>query len=562
MGVLEKLNVGIVGAAGRGGSFRAGLEGNGARIHAVCDVREDALQECARRLGADESYTDYERMLQESELDAVVIGTPMQHHAGQSLLAVKQGIHVLCEVPACVSVEECQELVLACRASKAVYMMAENCTYLIPNVLVRELVRQGLFGTPYYAEGEYLHELKELNETTPWRRRWQTGIDGITYGTHSLGPILQWMPGDRVVRVCCEGSGRRHMDPRGEPYHQDSAVMLCKTARDALIKIRVDMVSDRPHAMANYQLQGTDGCYESGRGGPVDRGKIWLRTLSRAIEWHEVGELTAMDELAERYLPDFWRHPPPEALAAGHGGSDYFEVRDFLRAIRGEAPCPIGIDEAMDMTLPGLISQDSIAKGGAWLSVPDSRNWTLESPPQAQLQMVWPQDLVERPPVGKLPPGYEIRLYRDSDLSGYIELMAQAGFTGWTEKHVQGTLARVLPDGFFVIVHTPTKKLVATAMALHNPAPGLHPFGGELGWVAGDSQHSGKGLGFAVCAAVTARFLRGGYRRIYLRTDDFRLAALKIYLRLGYRPLLHAADMEARWRKVCERLQMPFQPAV
>jgi hypothetical protein len=43
MGVLEKLNVGIVGAAGRGGSFRAGLEANGARIHAVCGVRECAV---------------------------------------------------------------------------------------------------------------------------------------------------------------------------------------------------------------------------------------------------------------------------------------------------------------------------------------------------------------------------------------------------------------------------------------------------------------------------------------------------------------------------------------
>ena len=164
--------------------------------------------------------------------------------------------------------------------------------------------------------------------------------------------------------------------------------------------------------------------------------------------------------------------------------------------------------------------------------------------------------------MGKLPPGYEIRLYRDSDVSGYIELMAKAGFTGWTEKHVLDTLARVLPDGFFVAVHTSTQRLVATAMALHSPLAGLHPYAGELGWVAGDPEHSGKGLGFAVCAAVTARFLRGGYRRIYLRTDDFRLPALRIYLRLGYRPLLHMADMEARWRKVCEILQMPFQPGV
>ena len=39
-------------------------------------------------------------------------------------------------------------------------MMAENCNYDRSNVLVAELVRQGLFGEVYYAEGEYLHELK------------------------------------------------------------------------------------------------------------------------------------------------------------------------------------------------------------------------------------------------------------------------------------------------------------------------------------------------------------------------------------------------------------------
>ena len=152
-------------------------------------------------------------------------------------------------------------------------MMAENYTYRRENVLIRELVRRGLFGTPFYAEGEYLHELKQLNEITPWRRRWQTGIRGITYGTHSLGPVVEWLD-DRVERVACEGSGSHYQDPRGNPYHDDTAVMLAKTSGGALIKIRVDMVSDRPHATTNYQLQGSDGAYESSRGGADDRHRI------------------------------------------------------------------------------------------------------------------------------------------------------------------------------------------------------------------------------------------------------------------------------------------------
>jgi len=371
VGVLEKLNVGIVGAVGRGRSFRAAFAAHPlARIHAVCDIQEDALPEAAKRLGAAEAYSDYAEMLLQSDVDAVVIGTPMPFHVPQAIQALEQNVHVLSEVTAGVSLAECQSLVAVTKQSTATYMMAENYTYMKPNVLVKELVRRGLFGEVYYAEGEYLHELKALNEITPWRRRWQTGIDGITYGTHSLGPILQWMPGDRVAQVCCQGAGHHYVDPRGDYYeNQDTCVMLAKTARGALIKIRVDMLSERPHSMANYSLQGTKGCYESARS-REERNRIWLAELSPDKNtWLDLADLEA------DYLPEMWRHPPQEALQAGHEGGDYFEILDFIGSIVDGRPCPIGIHEAMDMTLPGLISQESIAAGGAWMTVPDSRTW-------------------------------------------------------------------------------------------------------------------------------------------------------------------------------------------
>jgi len=371
MSVLERLNVGIVGAAGRGASFRAAFEAQDeAKIHAVCDIREDELDGAAERLGATEKYQDYETMLQKSELDAVVIGTPMPYHASQAIAALSQNIHVLSEVTAAVSIEECQNLVRAATDSTAVYMMAENYTYMKPNVLVKELVRQGLFGEVYYGDGEYIHELKGLNEVTKWRRKWQTGIDGVTYCTHSLGPILQWMPNDRVARVCCEGSGHHYTDPRGDEYeNQDSCVMLCKMVSGGLVKIRVDMLSDRPHSMTNYQLQGSKGCYESARS-KGEKNRIWLADLCEDKNvWMDLTELEA------DYMPELWRNPPEAAVRAGHGGGDFFEVLDFINSVTGKQDCPIGIHEAMDMTLPGLVSQQSIRQSGAWLEVPDSREW-------------------------------------------------------------------------------------------------------------------------------------------------------------------------------------------
>jgi predicted dehydrogenase len=287
-----------------------------------------------------------------------------------ALAALERNLHVLSEVTAGVSIEECRALVVACQTSRGMYMMAENYTYMQPNVMVREMVRRGLFGTPYYAEGEYVHELKELNEITPWRRVWHTGINGITYPTHSLGPILQWMAGDRVVAVSCAGSGHHYRDARGAEYeNEDSCVMLGKLASGGLVKIRVDVLSDRPHSMANYQLQGTDGCYESARA-EGDTHRVWLRDrCPDPNTWLDLMTLT------DEFLPDFWKENLAAAESSGHGGGDYFEVLDFIDAIEGKRPNPIDIHAAMDMTLPGLVSQQSIAQDSAWLPVPDSREW-------------------------------------------------------------------------------------------------------------------------------------------------------------------------------------------
>jgi len=63
-----------------------------------------------------------------------------------------------------------------------------------------------------------------------------------------------------------------------------------------------------------------------------------------------------------------------------------------------------------------------------------------------------------------------------------------------------------------------------------------------------------------VSAAVTARLIAAGYRNIHLYTEDERLAALKIYFKLGYIPNLSTAEMYNRWQFVCAQLHWPFSP--
>ncbi len=179
--------------------------------------------------------------------------------------------------------------------------------------------------------------------------------------------------------------------------------------------------------------------------------------------------------------------------------------------------------------------------------------------PQEQLHMLWPESRLASPPRVSVPAGYGLRTFLAEDAGGFLAVMAAAGFGGWDEAQLKSQLSSVLPDGLFLIVEKATGTVVATTMATHNPSD-LHPYGGELGWVAGDPAHRGKGLGMAICAATTARFLEAKYRRIYLKTDDWRLPALKTYLKLGYEPFLFSPDMEPRWRAVCEKLEWPFTP--
>jgi mycothiol synthase len=180
--------------------------------------------------------------------------------------------------------------------------------------------------------------------------------------------------------------------------------------------------------------------------------------------------------------------------------------------------------------------------------------------PAPQLEMLWPVARLGNPPAVRVPDGYALRNFRLEDGDAYITLLHRVGFTDWSQENLNYWLDKVLPDGFFVITKADGGPPVATAMGSHNPSE-RHPFAGELGWVATSPEHLGKGLATAVCAAVTARFLRAQYRRVYLKTDDHRLPAIKVYLRLGYVPFLFEPQMEDRWKAICEQLHVPFTPA-
>lgn len=93
----EKLNVGVVGVAGRGGANLGGVSGE--NVVALCDIDERRLHAASQKFKQAATCFDFRKMLDRTDLEAVVVSTPDHTHAVASVAAMKAGNHVYCEKP-------------------------------------------------------------------------------------------------------------------------------------------------------------------------------------------------------------------------------------------------------------------------------------------------------------------------------------------------------------------------------------------------------------------------------------------------------------------------------
>ena len=360
-----QISIGIIGVPrGKGQVAAITAAGNRVRLAGCYDPNPAAMDAFAAANGGIAKFRNFEEAVAGCEL--LIIASPQQYHAPQAAHALKAGVHVLSEVPAAVSLEQVNELLAASRASSAKYMIAENYCYSRENLVIGAMVRAGAFGDLYFGEAEYVHEMKnyqfDASGNPTWRHYWQVGKNGVTYPTHCLGPLLQWMD-DRIVSLSCVGTGRWT-----KPQHdiEDAVVLSARTRKGGLVRMRLDLLSNRPHLMNYYGLQGTRGAYESGRlfG---DKPRIYVEGINTYDEWKP------LEDFVDEYLPARYSKPME---GAGHWGADTWPLLDFLDAIEQDTTPPLDIYKALEMTLPGIISEQSIAQGGAWLAVPDAKMLT------------------------------------------------------------------------------------------------------------------------------------------------------------------------------------------
>ena len=111
---------------------------------------------------------------------------------------MESGKHAFVEVPAVTTVEEAWWLVDTSERTQMNCMMLENVCYGRDELMVLNMVRQGVFGELLHGEAAYIHELrwqmKEIERKTgSWRTFWHAKRNGNLYPTHGLGPVAQYM---------------------------------------------------------------------------------------------------------------------------------------------------------------------------------------------------------------------------------------------------------------------------------------------------------------------------------------------------------------------------------
>jgi len=195
-----KLNIAVIGVAGRGGANLRGV--NSENIVALCDVNARNLAAAAKQYPRAKTYVDWRRCLDQKDIDAVVCSTTGHTHAFVNVWALNRGKHVYCEKPLANSVEEAsmvRKAYLKHNGKVATQMgtqihASDNYRRMV------ELIRGGAIGDVKSAHvwcsrapkgGGYLPEVKPVPDNINWDL-WVGPSPMHPYNPGYIGGCLKW----------------------------------------------------------------------------------------------------------------------------------------------------------------------------------------------------------------------------------------------------------------------------------------------------------------------------------------------------------------------------------
>lgn len=220
LGANEQIVMGIIGSGGRGRGVMQMHMKEGAKFAAVCDVYEPNLQmglEMAEENA--KSYSDYRKLLEQKDIDAVLIGTAEHNHCIQIIDSVQAGKDVYCEKPMSISIEEGAKTVQEVRKTDRIVQIGMQRRSAPSVHEAKKVVADGLLGKVHMCRAQWFwqhhnHPLdnsplsgkidwelfcypRPVIEFEPmkyryWRYFWNFSGGNVTdQGTH-LMDVIQW----------------------------------------------------------------------------------------------------------------------------------------------------------------------------------------------------------------------------------------------------------------------------------------------------------------------------------------------------------------------------------
>ncbi|HWB55184.1 MAG TPA: Gfo/Idh/MocA family oxidoreductase [Tepidisphaeraceae bacterium] len=385
---LDEVRVGMIGMGKRGlMDLNTLMLCPGVRINAVCDVVESFADKARamvekKQNHKPDTYTkgpeDYKNLCDRNDIDLVYIATPWNWHVPMCVDAMNKQKHAMTEVPAATTIDECWQLVDTAERTQKHCMILENCCYGPAELLVLNMVRQGLFGELLHGEGAYLHDLRHTFFSYAHEGLWRTAEhvrhNGNLYPTHGLGPIAQCMNinrGDRFDYLVSMSSPAlslheyavEHLPPT-DPWTKakfidgDINTSIIKTAKGRTIMVQHDTSNGRPYSRIHCLL-GTRALF---RGYP-DR--IYVDGKSKPDQYESPDDY-------KQYVHPLWAKLQEAAIAAGgHGGMDYVLNWRLIDCLHKGLPLDIDVYDTAAWSSVTDVSEKSVAQGSAPVPFPD-----------------------------------------------------------------------------------------------------------------------------------------------------------------------------------------------
>ncbi len=351
-------------------------------------VTEQGLKSPATYTGDNHAYKE---MLQRDDIDIVIISTPWKWHAPMAIDTMENGKHAFVEVPLAMTVEECWQIVDTAERTQKNCMMMENVNYGRDELMVLNMVRQGVFGELLHGEAAYIHELrwqmKEVkHKTGSWRTQWHAKRNGNLYPTHGLGPVSQYMNinrGDRfdyLTSMSSPALGRSLYAHREFPAdHQrnqlnyingDISTTLIKTIQGRSIMVQHDTTTPRPYSRHNL-IQGTNGVFA---GFPnriaLEHGGLNVDEKGEALSYHKWD--MDMTKWYDKYDHPLWQRMGKEAERnGGHGGMDFLMLWRMVYCLRNGEALDQDVYDGTSWSIVNVLSEQSLNNRSNSVTFPD-----------------------------------------------------------------------------------------------------------------------------------------------------------------------------------------------